>query len=67
MYNEGHSLGLHSMSHKKNYLYTSNESFLKEMLDTQEIINSIVGFKPTILRFPFGCNNNYYRISQVYG
>lgn len=64
IYNEGHSLGLHSMSHKKNSLYSSNESFLKEMLDTQEAINSIVGFKPTILRFPFGCNNNYYKISQ---
>ena len=32
MFDEGHSLGLHSMSHKKNCLYSSNESFLKEML-----------------------------------
>ena len=64
MFNEGHSLGLHSMSHKKACLYSSNESFLKEMLNTQEKINSIVGIKPTILRFPFGCNNNYYKISQ---
>lgn len=64
MYDEGHSLGLHSMSHKKNCLYSSNESFFKEMLDTQETINSIVGIKPTILRFPFGCNNNYYKISE---
>lgn len=64
IYDEGHALGLHSMSHKRNCLYSSNESFLKEMLDTQETINSIVGIKPTILRFPFGCNNNYYRLSE---
>lgn len=64
MYNEGHALGLHSMSHNRNILYHSNEEFLKEMLDTQQIINSIVGIKPTILRFPFGCNNNCYKISQ---
>lgn len=64
MYNEGHSLGLHSMSHNKGHLYSSNENFLKEMLSTQELINSVVGIKPTILRFPFGCNNNCYRISQ---
>lgn len=64
IYDEGHSLGLHSMSHKKDCLYNSNESFLKEMLTTQETINSIVGIKPTILRFPFGCNNNCYKISQ---
>ena len=62
--NEGHALGLHSMSHRRNSLYNSNEAFLKEMLETQEIINSIVGIKPNILRFPFGCNNNCYKISQ---
>ncbi|WP_160686495.1 polysaccharide deacetylase family protein [Clostridium sp. C2-6-12] len=63
MYNEGHALGLHSMSHKRNSLYNSNEAFLNEMLETQELINSIVGFKPNILRFPFGCNNNCYKLS----
>ncbi len=64
MVDEGHALGLHSMTHKKGYLYSSNEHFLKEMLDTQEIINSAIGFKPTILRFPFGCNNNTYKLSD---
>ncbi|WP_271811556.1 polysaccharide deacetylase family protein [Clostridium beijerinckii] len=64
MYDEGHALGLHSMSHNRNNLYHSNEEFLKEMLDTQQMVNSIVGIKPTILRFPFGCNNNCYKISQ---
>ncbi|SFD33075.1 polysaccharide deacetylase family protein [Clostridium uliginosum] len=64
IYNEGHSIGLHSMTHKKGYLYSSNEHFLKEMLDTQEVINSVLDFKPTILRFPFGCNNNSYRICE---
>jgi peptidoglycan/xylan/chitin deacetylase (PgdA/CDA1 family) len=64
IYNEGHSIGLHSVSHKRNHLYSSNEAFLKEMIDAQEIINSVIGFKSTILRFPFGCNNSFYRISQ---
>lgn len=64
MVDEGHAIGLHSMTHKKGYLYSSNEHFLKEMLDTQEIINSAIGFKPTILRFPFGCNNNTYKLSD---
>ena len=64
IYNEGHSLGLHSMSHNKNHLYSSNDAFLKEILDTQELINSSIGIKSNILRFPFGCNNNCYRISQ---
>ncbi len=45
MYDEGHALGLHSMSHNRNNLYNSNEEFLKEMLDTQQMVNSIVGIK----------------------
>ena len=64
MYDEGHSIGLHSMTHKKNSLYCSNEHFLKEMLDTQELISTVIPIKPNILRFPFGCNNNTYKISQ---
>lgn len=64
MYCEGHSLGLHSMTHKKGNLYCSNEQFLKEMLDTQKLIDCVVGIKPVILRFPFGCNNNYYKINN---
>lgn len=64
MYESGHALGLHSMTHKKNQLYSSNENFLKEMIETQNTINSVVNVKPTILRFPFGCNNNSYKISE---
>ena len=64
MHEEGHSLGLHSMTHKKGYLYCSNDHFLKEMLETQELINSVVGIKTNILRFPFGCNNNSYKLTE---
>ena len=64
IYDEGNSIGLHSMTHKKNSLYCSNEQFLKEMISTQELINTVVPIKPTILRFPFGCNNNTYKISK---
>lgn len=65
MVNEGHSLGLHSMTHKKSKLYSSNEGFLKEMLDCQKVINEACGVSPTILRFPFGCNNNSYHLKNA--
>jgi len=64
IYDEGNSIGLHSITHKKNSLYCSNEQFLKEMISTQELISTVVPIKPTILRFPFGCNNNTYKISK---
>ncbi|HEY5525493.1 MAG TPA: polysaccharide deacetylase family protein [Clostridium sp.] len=62
MKNEGHSIGLHSMSHNRNNLYSANERFLKEMLDAQNIIKEITGETSNILRFPFGCNNNSYHL-----
>lgn len=62
MYEEGHSLGLHSMTHEKSNLYSCNESFLKEMLETQNIIKETTGYTSYILRFPFGCNNNSYHL-----
>lgn len=65
MKNEGHSIGLHSMSHDRNNLYNSNEMFLKEMLDVQNIIKEITGDTSTILRFPFGCNNSTYNLKST--
>lgn len=60
--NEEHSIGLHSMSHDKQKLYTSNENFLKEMIEEQKIISNITGETVNILRFPFGANNNFYKL-----
>jgi len=64
MRDEGHSLGLHSMSHNKSKLYSSNETFLKEMLDAQALIKETTGVTTNILRFPFGCNNNSYHLKH---
>lgn len=64
MKDEGHSIGLHSMTHNRNKLYSSNDNFLKEMLDSQNAIKEAIGEAPTILRFPFGCNNNSYKLKS---
>lgn len=62
---EGHSLGLHSMSHEKSILYSSNDNFLKEMLESQSTIKEVTGEAPIILRFPFGCNNSCYKLKKT--
>lgn len=64
MVDEGHSLGIHSMTHNRNSLYSSNESFLKEMKLCQSTIYDTTGIKSNILRFPFGCNNNSYKLKK---
>lgn len=64
MVDEGHSLGLHSMTHNRDNLYSSNEGFMREMLKTQEVIYEATNVKANILRFPFGCNNNSYKLKK---
>lgn len=64
MKNEGHSIGLHSFSHEKHKLYCNEESFIKEMKKTQEIIKEELDLEVNILRFPFGCNNNSYKLTK---
>lgn len=64
MHKEGHSMGLHSMTHNKARLYSSNSLFLQEMLDTQKKIKEVTGVETHILRFPFGCNNSIYKLKE---
>lgn len=65
MKDEGHSIGLHSFSHDRNKLYCgNNDNFLNEMIKAQETIYNVTGEKYYVLRFPFGCNNQSYRLSQ---
>ncbi len=64
VHEEGHSIGLHSVTHKKCNLYSSDDCFLNEMLKDQEIINKTIGISPTILRFPFGSNNSTYKLTH---
>ncbi|MBD7914187.1 polysaccharide deacetylase [Clostridium sp. Sa3CUN1] len=64
MKNEGHSIGLHSYSHDRSKLYCSNDNFLNEMIKSQDILYNVTGEKYNILRFPFGCNNNSYKLTE---
>ncbi|MFL0198499.1 polysaccharide deacetylase family protein [Clostridium sp. WILCCON 0269] len=54
IYDEGHSIGLHTCSHKIRKIYSNQNAFIKEMNNTREEISSVVGIKPNIIRFPQG-------------
>ena len=64
MKDEGHSIGLHSFTHDRSKLYCNNDGFLNEMIKSQEAIYKVTGEKYNILRFPFGCNNSTYKLTQ---
>ena len=51
---EGHSIGLHTYTHKYKNIYSNRKGFIAEILKSQDEINSLIGIKPTIIRFPSG-------------
>lgn len=51
---EGHTLGVHSYSHKYGEIYSSPESLIKDIDKCNKIIEEITGKPSTIYRFPGG-------------
>lgn len=54
---EGHTLGMHSYSHKYSVLYDSLESFQDDFNQLRTYLTEITGVKPVIMRFPGGSSN----------
>ncbi len=54
IHSEGHSIGLHSYTHKFKRIYSNKNTFIKEMVQCREKINEVVGISPNIIRFPGG-------------
>ena len=56
-FEEGHSIGVHSYTHKLPDIYASEETFFADFLATEEVIKAQTGQYTTIFRFPGGSNN----------
>ncbi len=54
---EGHSIGLHSYSHRYDQIYESVESFEDDLLKLSDLIYENTNHKPDIYRFPGGSGN----------
>lgn len=65
MYNEGHSIGLHTFSHEYKKIYENEDAFIGEMIKTSEEVKRVIGVKTNIIRFPYGSNahlnNNFLK------
>ena len=62
MAQEGHYLGLHSMTHQHDWLYVHQDhpqNFLGEMREVQELLAGITGHESTLYRPPFGSHGNF--------
>lgn len=59
---EGHTIGMHSYSHKYEEIYASVEAYSQDLLKLQEYIYETTGTWSRICRFPGGSSNT---VSQV--
>ena len=53
----GHSIGIHSLSHKYEEIYASEEAYLADIYGMQEIIREYTGVTTYLMRFPGGSSN----------
>lgn len=58
---EGHSLGMHSYSHKYREIYASMQSFEDDIEKMQKLLYDVTGVTSMIYRFPGGSSNRVSR------
>ena len=61
---EGHTLGLHSYSHKYEEIYASLEGFQKDVLRLREYLYEVTGEEAWAYRFPGGSSNRVAKVSM---
>lgn len=59
MVENGHTIGLHTYSHKQKIIYSSVESYLNDFYQVYQQVYDITGLKVNIFRFPWGSYNSY--------
>ena len=53
----GHTIALHTLTHKYEKLYRSEEAYYEDLFGIRDIVVAQTGVEPTIVRFPGGTNN----------
>ena len=61
---EGHTLAMHSYSHKYSEIYASKESFEEDLRRLQEYLYQITGVWPRFYRFPGGSSNTVSKVDM---
>ncbi len=54
---QGHSIGIHTMTHNYEQIYASPEAYFADLYGMQEIIYRNTGVRTTLVRFPGGSSN----------
>jgi peptidoglycan/xylan/chitin deacetylase (PgdA/CDA1 family) len=54
---EGHTLAVHTNTHKYSDIYKNVDSFMKDIERLDQLLEESTGIKPNVMRFPGGSNN----------
>ncbi len=54
IYEEGHTIGNHTYSHQPAVIFTGTKEFMQEIKKNEDLIHSVIGEKPTLVRMPYG-------------
>lgn len=54
---EGHTLGLHSYSHRYSEIYHSMDNFIEDVTKLSDLLQEVTGEKLSVYRFPGGSSN----------
>ena len=66
MYDEGHTVALHTASHNYSYVYSSIDNYFNDLEKVRNRVKNITGYDSKIIRFPGGSSNTISR-SYQYG
>lgn len=61
---EGHTLGMHSYSHRYGEIYESRESFAQDFIKLQDYLFDVTGMKSSFYRFPGGSSNTVSKVDM---
>ena len=62
--NEGHTLAMHSYSHKYAEVYNSMDDFVQDLEKLQEYLYQVTGIWPRFYRFPGGSSNSVSKVDM---
>ncbi len=62
IYNEGHTIGLHTATHNYAQIYSSTDAYFNDLQMVSDRVERITGQKVNLLRFPGGSSN---MVSQI--
>lgn len=58
---EGHSIGVHTCSHRYGQIYSGAEAYFEDVFAMQQVIQDATGVETWLLRFPGGSSNTISR------